>query len=223
MIQLYHVCKKYDSSGFVLNDISLLIKKGEWVVLKGQGKSGKTSLFKLLYGADRPDSGEIIVCGQNLSCIKKEDISLYRRQLGIISQERTLLKDKNVWGNIEIILRCNLRVYGFSPKAIKARICEVLSLVGLEKKIDVLSGELTEFEKRKLLIARAVINNPRVILADDFNAGLDVSEQEELYQIFKRLKTQDVTILFSAREQCLLQGLREIELVDARIQEKNFK
>jgi cell division transport system ATP-binding protein len=219
MIRLYHVCKKYDSSEFVLNDINLSIKQGEWVILRGREKTGKTTLFKLLYGMDRPSSGEMIVCGQNISRIKKENIFLYRRQLGIIPQDGNLLNDRDLYSNIDLILRS----YGFSSKVRKARVYEILSIVGLEKKIDVVSAKLTDFEKKKLMIARAVVNNPRVILADDLDMGLNLSEQEEIYQIFKRLKTPDMVILFSTKEEkCLLQGLREIELANSGIRETKF-
>ncbi|MEW6089160.1 MAG: ATP-binding cassette domain-containing protein [bacterium] len=212
MIQLYHVCKKYDSSGFVLNDINLLIKQGEWVVLKGREKTGKSTLIKLLCGIEKPTRGEMIICGQNLSCIKKEKIFLYRRQLGIIPDDINLLNDRSLYANIDLVFR----FYGFSSRIREARIYEVLSLVGLEKKMDVISSKLSEFEKRKLVIARALVNSPRVILADDIDRGLDVSEAEEIYQIFKKLRTQDRVILFSTREErCFLRGLREVELTSS--------
>ncbi|MDD5772535.1 MAG: ATP-binding cassette domain-containing protein [bacterium] len=219
MIRLYHVCKKYDSSGVVLNDISLSIKQGEWIVLRGREKAGKTTLFKLLYGMEEPSSGEMIVCGQNICRIKKEKLYFYRRQLGIIPQDGYLLNDRDLYSNIDLVLR----FYGFSSKVRKARVYEVLSIVGLEKKIDIISAKLSDFEKRKLIIARAVVNNPRIILADSPDAGLNLSEQEEIYQIFKRLKTPDMAILFSTKEEkCLLQGLREVELADGMIRETKF-
>ena len=219
MIRFYHVSKKYDSSDFVLNNINLSIKQGEWVVLRGKEKAGKTTLFKLLYGIDQPTSGEMIVCGQNISRLTKNKLYNYRRQLGIIPQNVNLLNNRSLYSNIDLVLR----FYGFSSKVRKARIYEVLSLVGLEKKIDIISSKISDFERRKLMIARAVVNNPSVILADDLDTGLNLSEQEEIYQIFKRVKTQDMAILFSTKEEkCLLQGLREVRLENAMIQEIKF-
>ena len=155
----------------VLNEVNLELQKGEFVYLIGKVGSGKTSLLKTLYGELDITAGEAMVLGYDMSRIKRKHIPQLRRKLGIVFQDFQLLTDRTVYDNLEFVLRAT----GWKNKGeIKDRINEVLQLVGMSNKGYKYPNELSGGEQQRIVIARAVLNSPEVILADEPTGNLDV-------------------------------------------------
>lgn len=155
----------------VLNEVNLELQKGEFVYLIGKVGSGKTSLLKTLYGELDITAGEAMVLGYDMSRIKRKHIPQLRRKLGIVFQDFQLLTDRTVYDNLEFVLRAT----GWKNKGeIKDRISEVLQLVGMSNKGYKYPNELSGGEQQRIVIARAVLNSPEVILADEPTGNLDV-------------------------------------------------
>ena len=155
----------------VLNEVNLELQKGEFVYLIGKVGSGKTSLLKTLYGELDIAAGEAMVLGYDMSRIKRKHIPQLRRKLGIVFQDFQLLTDRTVYDNLEFVLRAT----GWKNKGeIKDRINEVLQLVGMSNKGYKYPNELSGGEQQRIVIARAVLNSPEVILADEPTGNLDV-------------------------------------------------
>ena len=168
----------------VLSDVNLELHKGEFVYLIGKVGSGKTSLLKTLYGELDVIDGEAEVLGYNMRSIKRKHIPQLRRKLGIVFQDFQLLTDRTVYNNLEFVLRAT----GWKNKQeIQERIEEVLQLVGMSNKGYKLPNELSGGEQQRIVIARAVLNSPAIILADEPTGNLDTATEQEIIRIFRQL------------------------------------
>ena len=168
----------------VLSDVNLELHKGEFVYLIGKVGSGKTSLLKTLYGELDVIDGEAEVLGYNMRSIKRKHIPQLRRKLGIVFQDFQLLTDRTVYNNLEFVLRAT----GWKNKQeIQDRIEEVLQLVGMSNKGYKLPNELSGGEQQRIVIARAVLNSPAIILADEPTGNLDTATEQEIIRIFRQL------------------------------------
>ena len=176
----------------VLSDVNLELRKGEFVYLIGKVGSGKTSLLKTLYGELDVIDGEAEVLGYNMRSIKRKHIPQLRRKLGIVFQDFQLLTDRTVYNNLEFVLRAT----GWKNKQeIKERIEEVLDLVGMSNKGYKIPNELSGGEQQRIVIARAVLNSPAIILADEPTGALDSKAAKELLRLFTHLNQDGQTIL----------------------------
>ena len=172
----------------VLSDVNLELHKGEFVYLIGKVGSGKTSLLKTFYGELDVIDGEAEVLGYNMRSIKRKHIPQLRRKLGIVFQDFQLLTDRTVYNNLEFVLRAT----GWKNKReIQERIEEVLDLVGMSNKGYKLPNELSGGEQQRIVIARAVLNSPAIILADEPTGNLDPDTQNEIMKIFLNLAHED--------------------------------
>lgn len=164
----------------VLNDVTLQLHKGEFLYLVGKVGSGKTSLLKTFYGELDIAGGEAEVLGYNMRNIKRKHIPELRRKLGIVFQDFQLLTDRTVYNNLEFVLRAT----GWKNKTeIKERIEEVLQLVGMSNKGYKLPNELSGGEQQRIVIARAVLNSPAIILADEPTGNLDVETGKAIVEL----------------------------------------
>ena len=176
----------------VLEDVNLELNKGEFVYLIGKVGSGKTSLLKTIYGELDIQSGDAEVLGYNMSNIKRKHIPQLRRRLGIVFQDFQLLTDRNVHSNLSFVLRAT----GWSNKiAIKERIDEVLDQVGMTGKGYKMPNELSGGEQQRIVIARAILNRPEIILADEPTGALDSKSTDQLLSIFDQIHQSGQTIL----------------------------
>ncbi len=184
----------------VLKDVNFAINKGDFTYLIGKTGSGKSSLLKTIY-ADLPlIDGEALVCGYNLKTIKKKEIPLLRRKLGIVFQDFRLLGDRTIDKNLEFVLRAT----GWTDKTdIKNRIEEVLTKVGLVNKGYKMPHELSGGEQQRVAIARALLNNPELIIADEPTGNLDPEMSEEIIDILYNLH-QDKGVLIATHDYELL-------------------
>ena len=168
----------------ILNDVNLQFRRGEFIFLIGKVGSGKTSLLKTFYGELDIAAGETEVLGYDMRHIKRKHIPQLRRKLGIVFQDFQLLIDRTVNDNLEFVLRAT----GWKNKAeIKERIAEVLELVGMGNKGYKFPNELSGGEQQRIVIARAVLNSPEIILADEPTGNLDGETQEEIMHILRNL------------------------------------
>ena len=185
----------------VLEDVNLELNKGEFVYLIGKVGSGKTSLLKTIYGELDIQSGDAEVLGYNMSNIKRKHIPHLRRRLGIVFQDFQLLTDRNVHSNLSFVLRAT----GWSNKiAIKERIDEVLDQVGMTGKGYKMPNELSGGEQQRIVIARAILNRPEIILADEPTGNLDSETGRQIVELLKSICASGSAIMMTTHNLHLL-------------------
>ena len=185
----------------VLSEVNLQLHKGEFVYLVGKVGSGKTSLLKTLYGELDVTAGEAEVLGYRMTSIKRKHIPQLRRKLGIVFQDFQLLTDRSVYDNLEFVLRAT----GWKNKQeIKDRIEEVLQLVGMSNKGYKLPNELSGGEQQRIVIARAVLNSPQIILADEPTGNLDVETGKAIVELLHSISRQGSSVVMTTHNLHLL-------------------
>jgi cell division transport system ATP-binding protein len=212
MIQFSHVTKIYDNTCKALGDVSFFVDKAEFVFLTGKSGAGKTTLLKHIYMEEFPSSGQIFVCGYDSKNVKNNtnEIPFLRRKLGIVFQDFKLLSDRNVYDNVAFVLR----VTGKREKEIKRKVFEVLALTGLSHKCLNYPHQLSGGEQQRVCIARAIVNDPWVLLADEPTGNLDFSVSQEIFQLLQKINSWGTTIIMSTHDLQLIKPYhyRTIEL-----------
>lgn len=191
----------FQKNKLVLANVDLRVNKGDFVYLIGKTGSGKSSLLKLIY-ADLPfEAGEAYVCGTDLNAIKRKDIPFLRRKLGIVFQDFQLLADRNVEENLLFVLKAT----GWKDKAeIEQRILEVLDAVGLASKLTEMPHRLSGGEQQKIVIARALLNQPDVILADEPTGNLDPEASNEITRLLLRISESGKAVIMATHNYNLI-------------------
>lgn len=203
-IYMKNVSLSYEKT--ILTDINLEIKKGEFVYLIGKTGAGKSTLLRAIY-ADIPiESGEGKVCGFDLKNINKRNIPLLRRKLGIVFQDMQLLNDRNVFNNLAFVLRAT----GSKDKNfIKTRVMQCLEMVGLQDKAEAFPYNLSEGEMQRIVLARAMVNQPELIIADEPTGNLDPITSEEIVKLLLKLnKENNTTILMATHDYLIISDFR---------------
>ena len=185
----------------VFSNITLKIENGEFLYLIGETGSGKSSLLKVLYGELKVDAGNITVADIDLTKIRKKEIPTLRRKLGIVFQDFQLLTDRNVFDNLEFVLKAT----NWKNKTeIKARIDEVLDSVHLSGVKDKMPYELSGGEQQRAAIARALLNHPELILADEPTGNLDPEKSEKIIELLKEINAKGTTILIATHDYSII-------------------
>jgi len=192
MIQFSGVSKSYDNE-IALRNISFSIEKGELVYVTGPSGAGKTTLLKLIYLSEHPDEGDIQVAGWDIDKIKQKIIPYLRRNIGIVFQDFRLLSNKTVFENVALALR----IQGLAPQGIKERVNEILKDVGLKHKADYLPQHLSGGEQQRVVIARAMITNPMILLADEPTGNLDSDTAKTIMKFFKEINAHGTTVIIA--------------------------
>ena len=195
MIQLFHVSKYYDRR-LALSDVTLEIEKGEFVLLMGPSGAGKSTLLKLLIGAERPEEGQILVQGRSLSKLRPSEIPLLRRKIGVVLQDFRLLPKKTVFDNVSL----PLLVQGASTVEIRRKVTDALRSVGLDHKKDLFPSGLSTGEQQRVCIARAIVNGPIMLLADEPTGNLDPELTSEIIELFKSINARGTTIIVATHD-----------------------
>src|SRR5512134_3118982 len=195
MIQLIHVSKSYDRRP-ALSDITFEVEKGEFVLLMGPSGAGKSTLLRMLIGAERPDEGQMFVNGKNVTTIKASEIPYHRRKVGTVFQDFRLLPKKSVFENVAL----PLLVQGVSSVDIKRKVTEALRAVGVEHKRDQLPAGLSTGEQQRVCIARAIVNGPVVLLADEPTGNLDPALTGEIIDLFKLINARGTTVVVATHD-----------------------
>ncbi|MGA1867179.1 MAG: cell division ATP-binding protein FtsE [bacterium] len=203
VIQMYHVSKSYDRDNKILSDINLEIHHGEFIFLTGASGAGKTTFIKLILREEHATKGQIVVLGRNLNRQGDSTLHLLRRNIGVVFQDFKLLKDRTVFDNIDFVLR----VVGIPPKIRKKRVFSSLKMVGLEKKLWSYPQKLSGGEQQRLAIARAVVNNPLLILADEPTGNLDPHMAEEIMGLFDKINTMGTTVMIATHQLALIEQM----------------
>ena len=190
MIQLIHVSKWYDRRP-ALSDVMIEIEKGEFVLLMGPSGSGKSTILRMLIGEEQPDEGQLFVQGKNVTKLKRLEIPYLRRKVGSVFQDFRLLPKKSVFDNVAL----PLIVQGVSEKVIRRKVTEALRAVGVEHKRDQSPSSLSTGEQQRACIARAIVNGPVVLLADEPTGNLDPELTGEIIELFKLINARGTTVV----------------------------
>lgn len=191
----------YQRENQILSEVNLTINEGEFVYIIGKVGTGKTSLIKTLNAELPLISGTGNVAGFELSNIKRNEIPLLRRKLGVVFQDFRLLTDRNVYENLAFVLKST----GWKGKnEIDKRISEVLESVGVAEKSNKMPHQLSGGEQQRVVIARAILNNPLIILADEPTGNLDPETSEEILDLFIRLNTEGITVLMASHDYAVI-------------------
>mgnify|MGYP003524832933 FL=1 len=191
MIQMFHVSKYYDKNYPALRDISLEINKGDFVFVMGPSGAGKSTLLKLIFCAERADEGQILIQGRNIARLSDSKIPYLRRNLGVVFQDYKLLQSRTIYENIAF----SLKVCGVSNSEIKRRVYFVLKQVGLEHKSDSFPIRLSGGEQQRAAIARAIVNEPAILIADEPTGNLDYNMSVEIFEILKDINVRGTTVI----------------------------
>lgn len=200
MIRLIDVHKEYDNGTKALKGVSLRVDDGEFAFLIGPSGSGKSTLIKLITGEAHSSTGKIMVNGYNLNNIRPNQIPHMRRTLGIIFQDFRLIDKKTVYQNLDFAMRA----IGATPAEIARRIPYVLELVGLDEKADQYPGQLSGGEQQRVAVARAIINKPSMIIADEPTGNLDPQRSLEIMLLLKEINNLGTTVLVVTHERNLV-------------------
>lgn len=195
MIQLIHVSKYYDRRA-ALADVTLDIEKGEFVLLMGPSGSGKSTLLRILIGAEQPDDGHVFVQGKNVTKLKSSEIPYLRRKVGTVFQDFRLLPKKSVFDNVAL----PLLVQGASAADIRRKVTEALRAVGVDNKRDQLPIGLSTGEQQRVCVARAIVNGPVVLLADEPTGNLDPVLTSEIMELFKLINARGTTVVVATHD-----------------------
>jgi cell division transport system ATP-binding protein len=195
MIRLYGVTKKYEGVP-ALSDVSFDVDKGEFAFLTGPSGAGKTTLLKILFCAERADEGQIIIQGVNAFRLTSSSIPYLRRNMGFVFQDYKLLPHKTVFENIALALKVVGAPYG----EIERRVYQVLKKVGMEEKQHLVPPKLSGGEQQKIAVARALVNEPQVLLADEPTGNLDPESGQDVFRLFREINMKGTTVLVATHD-----------------------
>ena len=217
MIETHHLSKLYSRGLYALQDLSLTVNKGEFVFLTGPSGAGKSTFLRILLMQERPNEGEIFVNGHNLVTLSRREIQEYRRGVGFVFQDFKLIPTRTVLENISFVSE----VLGVPPSQRRRRAFQVLKWVGLQHRMSAYPPELSGGEQQRVSIARALVNDPVLLLADEPTGNLDPDLSLEIMNLLREVNAGGTTVLVAThdRELIRLVGRRTITLDQGRIVE----
>ena len=215
MVSFSAVVKRYPAGQEALRDVSFSIEAGELAFLTGRSGAGKSTLLKLIPAIERPSSGSVIVNGQNVGALKRAAIPYLRRNLGLVFQDQKLLYDRSVYDNVMLPLSFSAH----APREAARRARAALDKVGLLAREKANPVQLSGGEQQRLAIARAVVNRPAVLVADEPTANLDAESAARVLDIFVAFNQVGVTVLIASHDQALVEryGKRVLRLRDGKL------
>lgn len=202
MIVFNNVGKQYNSS-FALKNISFKVNEAEFISITGRSGAGKSTIIKLLIGEEKPSTGEIIVCGENVNKLSLASISIYRRKIGTIFQDFKLLPRKTAFENIAFAME----VAGMPYDNIKSDVLKILQIVGLEQKYDNFPHQLSGGEKQRVAIGRAIALRPRILVADEPTGNLDPIHTWEIVNLLMKINQLNTTVLLATHDKEIIDSL----------------
>ena len=200
MIEFRNVSKVYNNGTEALHNINLKVEKGEFVFIVGSSGAGKSTFLKLITCEERPNEGQVLIDGQDISHIRKGKIPYVRRKMGLVFQDFRLIDHMTVYDNVA----CAMRVVGASPKAIKKRVPYILGLVGLQHKAKHYPTEMSGGERQRVGLARALVNNPSMIIADEPTGNIDPALSYEIVDLLSAINERGTTVLMVTHEHSLV-------------------
>jgi len=215
LISFRNVSKVYNGNVKALDRVSLQIDKGEFVFIVGASGAGKSTLIKMMYREETPSSGQVFVLGKDLAKMRKREVPYLRRRIGVVFQDFKLLKDKNAWENVAFALE----VTGTPRREVNRRVTQVLNMVGLLDRRNAFPNELSGGEQQRIAIARALVRNPDILLADEPSGNLDPETAMEIFAILERVNLYGTTVVVATHAHDIVDNLRKrvVELRDGAI------
>ncbi|MBI5345245.1 MAG: cell division ATP-binding protein FtsE [Deltaproteobacteria bacterium] len=215
MIELYHVTKSYDGAARALDDVTLKIAKGEFLFITGPSGAGKSTLLKIMFGAESPTDGQIIIEGRNYFRIPRREIPPFRRRIGFVFQDFKLLPNKTVFENVAL----SLMVMGRASSEIKDRVLRILTHMKMEHRANFRAICLSGGEQQRVAVARALVKEPALILADEPTGNLDPGLSLEMMELFKEVNSRGTTVVVATHDSGLIErtGGRTVILHEGRV------
>lgn len=215
MISVQHVVKRYKSGATALDDISVEVEKGEFVFVVGPSGSGKSTFIRLLLKEEEPTSGAIWVAGKNIADLSSWKVPYLRRNIGTVFQDFKLLPERTVFQNVAFALE----VIGKPKSIIDQRVPEILELVGLGDKLNNLPTELSGGEQQRAAIARAVVNRPLILLADEPTGNLDPVTSQDIMGVMDRINRIGTTVVMATHDHAIVDQMRKrvVELDEGKV------
>lgn len=205
MINFYHVDQSYQKGVLALNDVTFHCEKGDFVFLTGASGAGKTTLLKLIIREEIPKKGQILVNGQNVSSIPVSKIPRLRRSIGVVFQDFKLIKSKTVFENVTFVLK----TLGVELKERRKRAYNVLKQVGLQHKTNAYPLELSGGEQQRVAVARAIVNDPVLLLADEPTGNLDPEMAQEIMNLFNKINRRGTTVLIATHDRDMIARMQK--------------
>jgi cell division transport system ATP-binding protein len=217
VIETYHLSKLYSRGVYALRDLSLTIGKGEFIFLTGPSGAGKSTLLRLLLREDLPSEGELKVAGRDLSALTRSQVQSYRRTVGFVFQDFRLIPRFTVFQNVAFVMR----VLGLPLATQQRKTFQVLKWVGLQHRMNAFPEELSGGEQQRIAIARALVNDPHLILADEPTGNLDPDLSLEIMNLFREINARGTTVVVATHDRELIRrtGRRSVTLDRGRIVE----
>jgi len=204
VIRFENVTKTYKNGTIALKDVTLDIEKGEFVFLVGSSGSGKTTFLRLLLREETPDIGRILEAGRDIGQQKKRRVPYLRRNIGCVFQDFRLLPNKTVFENVAFALE----VIGRPRSTIESQVPQILELVGLTDKANNLPNELSGGEQQRVAVARAFVNRPLILLADEPTGNLDPTNSEAIMNLLERINRTGTTVIMATHDKALVDRMR---------------
>ncbi|MDQ5983364.1 MAG: Cell division ATP-binding protein FtsE [Eubacteriales bacterium SKADARSKE-1] len=219
MIEFKNVSKVYPNGTNALKNISLHVEKGEFVFIVGSSGSGKSTFLKLIMHEEEPSCGEIFIDGIDITKLSKKEVPYLRRKMGIVFQDFRLIDKMNVFDNVAFAMR----VTGASEKDVKKRVPYILGLVGLQDKSDRRPSELSGGEQQRVGLARALVNNPSIIIADEPTGNVDPTMSYEIVELLSEINKRGTTILMVTHEHNLVERFKKrvVEIDEGHVTSDN--
>ncbi len=203
MIQFFQVTKYFDRYA-ALRDVTLRVDKGECVLLTGPSGAGKTTLLKLIFGAEVPDEGQILVQNRNIARLRASDVPYLRRTMGFVLQDFKLLPQKTVFENVAL----PLIIQGTAGLEVRRKVSEALKAVGLDHKRGSQTAGVSAGEQQRVCIARAIVNSPIILLADEPTGNLDTNLTMEIIELFKAIHARGTTIMLATHNRQIVEEMK---------------
>jgi cell division transport system ATP-binding protein len=217
VIESYHLSKLYNRSVYALRDLSLTIGKGEFIFLTGPSGAGKSTFLRMLLREELPSEGNLTVSGRNLKSLGRSEVQTYRRTVGFVFQDFRLIPRFTVFQNVSFVMR----VLGVPVAVQQRKTFQVLKWVGLQHRMNAHPEELSGGEQQRIAIARALVNDPQLVLADEPTGNLDPDLSLEIMNLFREINARGTTVLVATHDRELIRrvGRRSITLDHGRVVE----
>ncbi len=201
MIQMFHVTKAFGNDPPTLTDVNVNIEKGEFVFLTGPSGAGKSTLLKMLFLAERATRGQVLIAGKNIARLSESGVPFLRRNIGVVFQDFKLLKNRTVADNVGFALD----VIGTPREQVRQKALNILKRVNLQHKADVLPPKLSGGEQQRVVIARALVNDPAILLADEPTGNLDPALTVEIMDLLCDVNARGTTVVVATHDASLIE------------------
>ena len=215
MIQFFHVGKKYSQGAVALTDVNVHVEKGEFVFLTGPSGAGKTTFLKMIFRDEIPTSGQVVVNTQDVATMPARRVPYLRRQIGVVFQDFKLLPRKTVFENVAFATQ----VIGLSRREQRSRTYHVLEMLGLNHRLHNYPEQVSGGEQQRMAIARALVNRPLILLADEPTGNLDPDLSQEIMGLFRDINSHGTTVIIATHDRDMIRrmGRRVIALDHGRM------